>query len=104
MKKIIIASLVLLSWLPATAQTKWLGDVNGNQQLDMMDMTIMIDILNGNRSMPADIRLYDLNEDKKFTKDDVLLLAKMILGIEPKKLAASENTDYTPVGGTGKFD
>lgn len=104
MKKIIIASLVLLSWLPAAAQTKWIGDVNSDQKVDMMDVTIMVDVLNGKRSLPVDIRIYDVDGDKKFTKEDVMLLAKMILGIEPKKLAANENTDYTPVGGSGKFD
>lgn len=104
MKKIIIASLVLLSWLPAAAQTKWIGDVNGDQQLDVMDATIMIEVLNGKRSLPSDIRLYDVNEDKKFTKADLELLVLMILGKEEKKLAASENTDFTPVGGSGRFD
>lgn len=104
MKKIIITSLVLLSWLPAAAQTKWLGDVNSDQKLDVVDVTIMVEILNGKRALPVDIRIYDVNEDKTFTKEDVELLVKMIVGKEEKKLAASESTDYTPVGGTGKFD
>ena len=99
MKKTIATLLTLLSCLTGMAQDKWMGDVNEDGNLTVADVAMMIDCLNGTKSVPEATKgLYDVDKDGEFTIADLRLLIRMILGTESKRRYLGANTDEIGTG------
>ena len=80
------------------------GDLNGDGQLSVSDLTLLVDrILTGDSTMNFEFRIADLNNDGQLTVSDVTLLVEMILNgtIEEPEVTTPVEGGKTPPGGWG---
>ncbi|MBI2926950.1 MAG: hypothetical protein HYY24_14745 [Verrucomicrobia bacterium] len=76
------------TWLalasPALAVPLQLGDLDGDQKPTVLDLVRMVNHVNGNPVLSADLqRIADVNQDSVVDQSDISLLADAILGLTP---------------------
>jgi len=80
----LFALLLPLFCIPASAASEFLfnpGDVNGNAEVDVIDLLYLQDYILGVRNLTAQEKtIGDINEDKEVDVLDLLLIQKYILG------------------------
>ncbi|HZQ46560.1 MAG TPA: dockerin type I repeat-containing protein, partial [Verrucomicrobiae bacterium] len=94
---------LLLSVFSARGATHLLGDLNGDGLVDVRDLVILQNHLNGVALLSSDaLPLADLNDDGYITQADVTVLANVILGVPvtiiPRSVTLDPATGSTQVG------
>lgn len=63
---------------------RWLGDVDGDENVTLDDAMKLAEMIIGKRTMPADHSLLDVNDDTKINVSDVIEIVNVALGRKPK--------------------
>lgn len=99
---IILATLVLsFGWTNgANAKGYWTGDVNGDDDVTLADVTTLASLIKkGGLASSA----CDANGDGQITKDDITAIVEIILGKRESEWHEGDEQEI-PIGGTGSFD
>lgn len=105
MKHLFATILFIALTLPASAEARWLGDVNGDKEVTLADARALSDIILGKAEAPQDITLLDVNGDKQLTIADVIMIVNIVTEkIEKTKVWVPDPDSVVETGGKGTFD
>ena len=99
---IILATLLLsLGGInSANAKGYWTGDVNGDDDVTLADVTSLASLIKkGGMASSA----CDANGDGQVTKEDIAAIVEIILGKRESEWHEGDEQEI-PIGGTGSFD
>lgn len=104
MKKSLLIIGLLITCTTSHAEERWLGDANGDNKVNVTDVTTLLNILQGKAAKPKLFTHLDINEDGKLDLKDVAALVDIVLGkTESKKVWLPEGVVVDPDKG-GSFD
>lgn len=108
MRNTICKSLFVLCLLAfaqtALAEWQWAGDVNKDGELNIADVIVLTQAVNGKAPTPELFPLYDVNQDKTIDNEDIRLLIEMILENKPKEKVWIINSIPVNPGQGSEFD